>query len=92
VLLARELSSGPRVLVAASPTRGLDVAATETVRGLLLDAAAQGVGILLISEDLDEILALADRIAVLYEGRIVGIADRKEVDIEEIGLMMAGAA
>jgi len=91
VLLARELSSQPRLLIAASPTRGLDVGATETVRRLLLDAAATGLGILLISEDLDEILALADRIAVLYEGRVLAVVPRPEVDVEEIGLMMAGA-
>ena len=92
VLLARELSSRPRVLVAASPTRGLDVAATDAVRALLLDATGQGVGILLISEDLDEILALADRIAVLYEGRIMGIVERQKAEVEELGLMMAGSA
>jgi simple sugar transport system ATP-binding protein len=92
VLLARELSGSPRVLVAASPTRGLDVAATESVRSLLLQAAAQGVGVLLISEDLDEILALADRIAVLYEGRVMGVVDRAQADVEDLGLMMAGSA
>jgi general nucleoside transport system ATP-binding protein len=91
VLLARELSSSPQVLVAASPTRGLDVAATETVRGMLLTAVRDGVGILLISEDLDEILALADRIAVLYEGRIIGTVPREHADVMEIGLMMAGS-
>jgi general nucleoside transport system ATP-binding protein len=92
VLLARELSSRPRVLVAASPTRGLDVAAADTVRALLLETAAQGVGVLLISEDLDEILALADRIAVLYGGRIMGVVERQKAAVEELGLMMAGAA
>jgi len=92
VLLARELSSGPLVLVASSPTSGLDVGATDTVRGLLLDAARDGVAILLISEDLDEILALADRIAVLYNGRITGVVERQHADIEHLGLMMAGAA
>ena len=91
VVLARELSSRPRVIVAANPTRGLDVGATESVRELLLKAAADGVGILLISEDLDEVLALADRIAVIYEGRIVGVVPREEADIQRIGLMMAGA-
>ena len=65
----------PRVLVAASPTRGLDVGAIETVHAYLREAAAGGVGVLLISEDLDEILALADRIVVMYEGRIVGELD-----------------
>jgi ABC-type uncharacterized transport system ATPase subunit len=92
VLLARELSSRPLVLVASSPTSGLDVGATDTVRGLLVEAAGRGVGILLISEDLDEILALADRIAVLYNGRITGIVERQHADVEQLGLMMAGAA
>ena len=92
LLLARELSSRPLVLVANSPTSGLDVGATDTVRKLLLETAGQGVGILLISEDLDEILALADRIAVLYNGRITGIVERQHADVEQIGLMMAGAA
>jgi simple sugar transport system ATP-binding protein len=92
VLLARELTSRPRLLVAASPTRGLDVLATDNVRALLLTAADMGVGVLLISEDLDEILALADRIAVLYSGRIMGIVDRQKAEVEELGLMMAGAA
>src|SRR3989475_4845217 len=91
VLLARELSSGPLMLVANSPTSGLDVGATDTVRKLLLEAAERGVGILLISEDLDEILALADRIAVLYNGRITGIVERQQADVEQLGLMMAGA-
>jgi simple sugar transport system ATP-binding protein len=91
VVLARELSSNPAVIVAANPTRGLDVGATEAVRGLLLEAAAKGVGILLISEDLDEILLLADRIAVIYEGRIVGIVSSSTADVQHLGLMMAGS-
>ena len=92
VVLARELSSQPRVLVAASPTRGLDVGATEYVRSVLVDTARQGVGVLLISEDLDEIVELADRIAVLYEGGIVGVVDTVHASYEQLGLMMAGAA
>lgn len=92
VLLARELSSQPKVLVAASPTRGLDVAATESVRELLLQAAESGVGVLLIDEDLDELLNLSDRIAVIYSGRVVGVVAAAEADREQIGLMMAGAA
>ena len=82
--------SRPRVLVVASPTRGLDVAAIETVHRYLRDAAANGVGVLLISEDLDEILALADRIAVIYEGAIAGEVDASSATVEEIGLLMAG--
>ena len=91
VVLARELSSNPTVIVAANPTRGLDIGATEAVRGLLLEAANKGVGILLISEDLDEILLLADRIAVMYEGRIVGLVPRATADVQQLGLMMAGS-
>jgi simple sugar transport system ATP-binding protein len=91
VVLARELSSRPVMIIAANPTRGLDVGATESVRALLVDAALQGVGILLISEDLDEILILADRIAVIYEGRIVAVVPRPDADVHQIGLMMAGS-
>jgi simple sugar transport system ATP-binding protein len=92
VLLARELSSSPRVLVAASPTRGLDVGATGYVRKVLADTARGGVGILLLSEDLTEILELADRIAVLYNGRVMGVVAAGDADREGIGLMMAGAS
>jgi simple sugar transport system ATP-binding protein len=90
VVLAREFEGEPRVLVVASPTRGLDVAAIETVHRYLRDAASNGVGVLLISEDLDEILALADRVAVIYEGAIVGEVDAASATVEEIGLLMAG--
>jgi ABC-type uncharacterized transport system ATPase subunit len=90
VVIAREFEGKPRVLVIASPTRGLDVAAIETVHRYLRDAASNGVGVLLISEDLDEILALADRIAVIYEGAIVGEVDAASATVEEIGLLMAG--
>ena len=90
LLLARELSGHPKILIAASPTRGLDVAATDSVRQLLAQSAEQGVGVLLISEDLDEILDLSDRIAVMYRGRVVGVVDRDDADIDRIGLMMAG--
>jgi simple sugar transport system ATP-binding protein len=92
VVLARELSSNPVVIVAANPTRGLDVGATEAVRALLVEAAGNGVGILLISEDLDEILLLADRIAVMYEGRIVGVVPSGSADVHHLGLMMAGSS
>ena len=90
VVLAREFSGSPVVLVAAAPTRGLDVAGIETVHKYLREAAAGGVGVLLISEDLDEIQALADRIAVMYEGRIVGERDAATATVEELGLLMAG--
>src|SRR5262249_41642765 len=68
VVLGREFTSRPRVLVAAAPTRGLDVGAIETVHAYLREAAAGGMAVLLLSEDLDEVLALADRVAVMYEG------------------------
>jgi simple sugar transport system ATP-binding protein len=89
-VLAREFTALPRLIVAASPTRGLDVGAIETVHAYLRDAAAEGVAVLLSSEDLDEILALADRIAVMYEGAILGELDAADADVEEIGLLMAG--
>jgi len=92
VVLAREFEGQPRVLVVASPTRGLDVAAIESVHGYLRQAADAGVGVLLISEDLDEILALADRIAVLYEGMVVGEVDAASATVDELGLLMAGGS
>jgi len=90
IVLAREFDGQPRVLVVASPTRGLDVAAIETVHKHLRTAASGGVGVLLISEDLDEILALADRIAVMYEGEVVAELEAGEATVDEIGLLMAG--
>jgi len=92
VVLAREFEGSPRVLVVASPTRGLDVAAIETVHRYLREAAEGDVGVLLISEDLDEILALADRVAVMYEGAIFGERDAESATVEELGLLMAGAS
>jgi general nucleoside transport system ATP-binding protein len=90
VVIAREFSGSPRVVVAASPTQGLDVGAAETVRGHLRSAAAGGAAVLVFSEDLEEILELADRIAVIYEGKIAGEVPGSEARIEEIGLLMAG--
>jgi len=90
VVLARELSRHPRAIIAAQPTRGLDIGATEYVRGQLLEQRRGGTAILLISEDLDEILALSDRVAVIYEGQIMDILDRSEATREKLGLLMAG--
>jgi ABC-type uncharacterized transport system ATPase subunit len=90
VVLAREFSGEPVALVAASPTRGLDVAGIEVVHAYLRGAAERGVGVLLVSEDLDEIRALADRIAVMYEGAIVGERNAETATVEELGLLMAG--
>jgi len=91
VLLARVLAREPKVVLAPQPTRGLDVGATEYVRTQLLQQRERGAGVLLISEDLDEILALSDRIAVMYEGEIVGVLPAQEADVERLGLMMSGA-
>ncbi len=90
IVLARELARHPRVIIAAQPTRGLDIGATEYVREQLLEQRRQGVAVMLISEDLDEILALSDRIAVLYEGQIMDILPNENVSIERLGLLMAG--
>lgn len=91
VVLARALSRQPKVLIASQPTRGLDVGATEYVRNRLLEERARGTAIVLLSEDLDEVLALSDRIAVIYEGRIIGVVPSSEATPEKIGLLMAGA-
>ncbi|HEY58218.1 MAG TPA: ABC transporter ATP-binding protein [Anaerolineae bacterium] len=92
IVLARELARQPRVIVAAQPTRGLDIGATEYVREQLLEQRRQGVAVLLISEDLDEILALSDRIAVMYEGRVMDVLPNENVSPERLGLLMAGVA
>jgi len=89
-LLAREISVSPKLMVAVHPTRGLDVGATESVQRILLKQRDEGLAILLISEDLDELLALSDRIAVMNCGKIMGVVDAADADISEIGLMMAG--
>jgi general nucleoside transport system ATP-binding protein len=90
VVLARVLSREPHAIVVAQPTRGLDVAATEYVHGELLAQRERGAAVLLVSEDLDELLALADRLLVLYEGRIVGRFTAADADPERLGLLMAG--
>ncbi len=90
IVLARELSRNPRTIIAAQPTRGLDIGAAEYVREQLLIQRKNGTAVLLISEDLDEIFALSDRIAVIYEGEIMDILDRDEATREKVGLLMAG--
>lgn len=91
VILARELSIHPKFLICVQPTRGLDIGAVETVQNLLIDARNQGISILLISTELDEILALSDRIAVIYDGQIKDVVENTEdIDLGLIGLMMAG--
>lgn len=92
VVLARELSQRPKVLVAAQPTRGLDVGAIEYMGRRLQQAAAEGVGVLLVSTELEEVLALSDRIVVLYRGRVIGEMVRGQVDLDRLGMLMGGAA
>ena len=91
VVLARELSSGPKVLVADQPTHGLDVGAIEYISDRLRRVADDGVGVLLISSELEELLHLADTIVVLFAGRIVGSMARDEVDLAHLGMLMGGA-
>jgi len=91
LLVGREVLSKPRLLVACHPTRGLDVAAVVEVHRHLLEARAEGLGVLLIAEDLDEIIALADRIVVMFDGRIIDEFSADKVDIDTLGLRMAGS-
>ncbi len=91
VVLAREFGRNPRLIVACQPTRGLDVGATEYVRSKLVDMRNEGCAVLLISADLDEIWTLSDRIAVMYEGKIVAVKDPEKTSESELGLLMAGA-
>jgi simple sugar transport system ATP-binding protein len=90
LILGREIMRGSAALIVEHPTRGLDVGAVEAVWKELLSARKEGKAILLISAELEEILNLADRIAVMFEGRIMGVVDAAGASVEEIGLMMAG--
>jgi simple sugar transport system ATP-binding protein len=92
VILAREISAGPGLMIAMQPTRGLDVGAIEGVQHLLLELRRAGTAVLLVSEELDEIVSLSDRVAVIYEGQIVGEipGDACDTERDRIGLMMAG--
>jgi simple sugar transport system ATP-binding protein len=90
VILAREIGREVRLLVASQPTRGLDVGSIEFVHRRIVEQRDQGLGVLLISSELDEIYALSDRIAVMYEGKITGFRD-PDVPAEELGMLMAGA-
>lgn len=92
VILAREISAHPKLMVAVQPTRGLDVGAIEGIQRLLLEQREAGAAILLISEELEELLSLSDRLAVIYGGKIMGIMPVEQADIQQIGLMMTGTA
>jgi general nucleoside transport system ATP-binding protein len=90
VVLARELSRNPRVLIAHNPTRGLDIGATEYIHKQLIKQRGSGVGVLLLSLDLDEVMSISDRIAVIYEGKIMAVTDKENADVHTIGLLMGG--
>jgi simple sugar transport system ATP-binding protein len=92
LLFAREIERRPRLMVAVHPTQGLDVGAAESVHRMLIRLRDEGSGVLLISEDLDELLQLSDRILVLYNGVIRGETSREEADLDLIGMWMAGVA
>jgi simple sugar transport system ATP-binding protein len=91
LILGREISESPALLVAAHPTYGLDVGATEYLRRQLLKRRREGGAVLLVSEDLEEIIELCDRIAVMFKGEFMGVLDAKDPRMEDIGMMMAGA-
>lgn len=90
LLVGRELTKNSKVIIAVHPTRGLDIASTEYIQSLLLQARKEGRSVLLISSDLDEILKLSDRIAVIYEGKFLSLKPKHEYTVEEIGLLMGG--
>jgi simple sugar transport system ATP-binding protein len=90
VILARGLGREPRLVLANQPTRGLDVGATADVHRRLLEARARGAAIVLISEDLDELLALSDRIAVMNRGHLTSAEPVETLSLESLGLLMAG--
>lgn len=90
VIIARELTGNPGVLIASQPTRGVDIGSAEYIHERLIAQRGKGTATLLISEDLDEVLGLSDRIAVVFEGRIVAIIDAADATREGIGLLMAG--
>lgn len=91
VILAREISCCPKLMIAVQPTRGLDVGAIESIQSLLLEQRENGTAILLISEELEELLSLSDRIAVIFEGELTGVVDAADANLTNIGLMMTGS-
>lgn len=92
LILARETAEQPSVILASYPVRGLDIQATESIHKILVEEKNRGAGVLLVSEDLDEIFQLSDRVAVMYEGKFMGILPVEQVDLNQIGMAMAGAA
>ena len=91
VILARTLAKNPEVIIAAQPTRGLDIGASQYVHQKLLEQKTRGAAVLLTSEDLDELLRLSDRIIVMYKGCVTGEFVKQDADIQTLGLLMAGS-
>ena len=92
IILGRELSGEPNLIVAMQPTRGLDVGATKYVQQILLAHKQKGAAILYISTELEEIMAMSDRIAIIYEGKFVDILDAATATVEQVGLLMTSGA
>lgn len=92
LIVSRELQGEPKVLVAAQPTRGVDIGAIESIHKKILDLADEGMAVLLVSADLDEILALSDRIIVMAKGAVALDCRRSDVTVDQLGLAMAGQA
>ena len=90
IVVAREVDADGKLLIASQPSRGVDIGAIELIRKILNDVKKSGKGILLVSADLEEVLALSDRIVVMYEGRIMGIVDSDEATTDNVGLLMLG--
>ena len=92
LVVARQLGTLPKVLIASQPTRGVDVGSIEFIHRQIVSERDRGLAVLLVSSELDEVLSLADRVAVIYRGHIVAVIDAKDADRERVGLLMAGAA
>ena len=90
LLIAREISGEPDLIVAAYPVRGLDIGATEAIHKILMKQRERGAAILLISEDLDEVFEMSDRIGVMYSGRLQGVLNVEDASYEDIGTLMVG--
>lgn len=90
IVVAREVDAGGKLLIAAQPTRGVDIGAIESIRNILNEVKVAGTGILLVSADLEEVLSLSDRVAVMYEGRIMDVIDSREANRDNVGFLMMG--
>ena len=92
LIVGRELAKDPAIIVASQPTRGLDIGAAKYIRDLLVEMRDAGRAILLVSADLDEVLALSDRVAIMYEGEFMTVCPPEELNRERVGLLMGGVS